>query len=392
VHHDAELILVAGSLLAAGVAASLVAVRIRIPALVLFLGLGLAIGTDGLGWIDFEDYALARLVGTIALVVILYEGGLSTGLAQMRSVAAAAVSLAIVATITTALIAGGAAALLFDFSVKEGLLLGAILSATDGAAVFALIRGSRMSARVAHTLEGEAGFNDPVAVLLVLLMIKLIQHANYGALDAVWFFAREIAVGTAVGLGLGLTAATWLRRARSAPPALFLVGSLATAAIAFGGATLLEGSGFLAVYLAGLTLGDVRLETRAALLAFHEGLASTAEIGLFFALGLLVFPSQLGDIAGNALLLALAVMLIARPVAVGAATVVGDVTRNERLLLSWAGLRGAVPVVLATFAVIEHVPRSLQFLNIVFFAVLVSAVIQGSTVELLARRLKLVQT
>jgi cell volume regulation protein A len=389
--HDAALILAAGALLAVGVGASIVATRIRVPALVLFLGIGLAIGSDGLGWINFDDYAFARLIGSIALLLILYEGGLAVGFGQMRPVLGTAVSLAIVATITTALIAGLAAGVLFDFSTKEGLLLGAILSATDGAAVFALMRGSRIPARLARILEGEAGFNDPVAVLLVLVMIKVIQHADYGVGQAIFFFTRELVVGAAVGAAMGLAAATGLRRARSAPPALSLVASLATAAIAFGAAVLLEGSGFLAVYVAGLTLGGMTLEDRPALLAFHEGLASVADIGLFLALGLLVFPSQLGDVAGKGVLLALIITLIARPIAVRVATMFSDLSRSELALLSWGGLRGAIPVVLATFAVIAHVPRSLHFFNVVFFAVVVSAVIQGSTVELLGRRLRVFQ-
>jgi cell volume regulation protein A len=386
--HDAALILAAGALLAAGVGASIVATRIRVPALVLFLGIGLVIGSDGLGWINFDDYAFARLIGSIALLLILYEGGLAVGFGEMRPVLGTAVSLAIVATITTALIAGLAAGVLFDFSTKEGLLLGAILSATDGAAVFALMRGSRVPARLARILEGEAGFNDPVAVLLVLVMIKVIQHADYGVGQAIFFFTRELVVGAAVGAAMGLAAATGLRRARSAPPALSLVASLATAAIAFGAAVLLEGSGFLAVYVAGLTLGGMTLEDRSALLAFHEGLASVADIGLFLALGLLVFPSQLGDVAGKGVLLALIITLIARPIAVRVATMFSDLSRSELALVSWGGLRGAIPVVLATFAVIAHVPRSLHFFNVVFFAVVVSAVVQGSTVELLARRLR----
>jgi cell volume regulation protein A len=390
VHRDAELILVAGVLLAAGVAASLAAARIRVPALVLFLGVGMAIGTDGLGWIDFDDYGVARLLGSIGLVLILYEGGLAAGFGEMRAVLATAASLAVVATVVTALLTGLAAALLFDFSTKEGLLLGATLSATDGAAVFALLRESRMPTRLARVLEGEAGLNDPVAVLLVLLMIKLIQHTGYGIGRAILFFAGELVVGAAVGFALGLLAALALRRMGSAPAALSLVASLATAAIAFGAAVLLQGSGFLAVYVAGLTLGSVRLEQRPAQLAFHEGLSSVAEIGLFLALGLLVFPSQLGGVAGKGVLLALIVALVARPVAVGIATVTSGFDPRERVVLIWAGLRGAVPVVLATFAVIANVPRSLHFFNIVFFAVVISALLQGSTVEWLARRVGVV--
>jgi cell volume regulation protein A len=387
VTHDAELILAAGGLLAAGVAASLVAAQLRVPALVLFMGVGLAIGTDGLGWIDFNDYELARLIGSIALVLILFEGGLEAGLRELRPVLATAVSLALVATLVTAVVAGLAAAVIFDLSAKEGLLLGAILSATDGAAVFALMRGARLPGRLARTLEGEAGFNDPVAVLLVLAMIKLLQHGGYGADSAIWFIAREIVVGAVVGAVLGWLTGYALGRRATLPVALALVGSLAAAAIAFGAATLLEGSGFLAVYVAGLTLGGMRLEHRPALLAFHEGLSSVAEIGLFLALGLLVFPSQLGGVALKGILLALVIALVARPLAVAVATLRSGLNRSELAVLSWAGLRGAVPVVLATFAVIADVPRGLHFFNIVFFAVLVSTLIQGSTVGWLARRL-----
>ena len=390
--HDAELILAAGGLLAAGVAASLLATRLRVPALVLFLGVGLALGTDGLGWIGFDDYPFARLIGSVGLVLILYEGGLAAGLGELRPVLRTAVSLALVATLITALVAGLAAAALFDLSTKEGLLLGAILSATDGAAVFALMRGARLPNRLARTLEGEAGFNDPVAVLLVLAMIKSIEHGSYGVEHAIWFFAREIAIGVGVGVGLGwLTGYTLARAANAIPGALALVASLATAAIAFGAAALAEGSGFLAVYVAGLTLGAARLPERPALLAFHEGLASVAEIGLFLALGLLVFPSQLGDVALKGILLALVVALVARPLAVAVATVRSGFSGRERVVLSWAGLRGAIPVVLATFAVIADVPRGLHFFNIVFFAVLVSALLQGSTVGWLARRLHVVR-
>jgi cell volume regulation protein A len=385
--HDAELILLAGGLLVVAVAASALAARVRLPALVLFIGLGMLVGSDGFGWIAFDDYELARLLGTIALLLILFEGGLVTGWRQIRPCFRPALRLAVVGTVATAAIAGLAAAWLFDLSVLEGLLIGAILSATDGAAVFTLLRGTRLPQRVALTLEGEAGFNDPVAVLLVLLVIDLIVKPHYGVGDAIVFFAREVAVGAAVGLLVGRIARFALTRAAGYPSGLVVVASAAAAAIAFGGAGALEGSGFLAVYMVGLSLGDAALPDRRSVLTFHEGLATLAEIGMFFALGLLVFPSQLGDIAGEGIVLALIVALIARPVAATIATVGEPFQRRERLLLSLAGLRGAVPVILATFPIIRHVPRSLEFFNIVFFAVLLSAALQGVTINALASRL-----
>ena len=388
-HHDALLILIAGVLLATGVAASLAATRLRLPALVVFLGIGMAIGTDGLGWIDFDNYELARSIGTVALVLILFEGGIATGLREIRPVLRSAVLLAVAGTLATAIVAGLAATWLFDLSAKEGLLLGAILSATDGAAVFALMRGTQLPDRLTRTLEAEAGLNDPVAVLLVVALVELIQTPGYGAADAVVFFVRELAIGTLVGVAVGAVAVALLGRLAGAPSGLLLVSSGATAAISYGAAATIGGSGFLAVYLAGLALGDRPVPAGDAIRAFHSGLASVSEIGMFLAFGLLVFPSQLGDVLVEGTVLGLVVAFVARPLATVLATASEPFTAAERAVIGWAGLRGAVPVILATFPVIDGVPHSLEFFNIVFFAVLVSTVVQGSTVEGLAARLRL---
>jgi cell volume regulation protein A len=385
--HDAQLILVVGAVLAAAVVAAGLATRLRLPALVLFAALGMLVGSDGTGWIAFDDYRLARLIGTVALVLILFEGGLAAGWRQLRPVLGPAVSLAVVGTAVTAVIVGLAAAALFEFSLLEGLLLGAILAATDGAAVFALMRGVRLPLRLRRTLEGESGLNDPIAVLLVLVVIDLMTMPHYGAGTAILFLVRELTIGVAVGAAAGLIAARGARHAQQLPNGLVHVGSLAAAALAYGAAGALGGSGFLAVYLVGLLLGDAQLVNRESVVGFHRGMAMLAEIGMFFALGLLVFPSQFGTVAIKALLLALITALLARPVASTVATVRQGFSRAERTLLAWAGLRGAVPVILATFAIIEGVPRSIELLNIVFFAVLVSAALQGPTVHALAARI-----
>jgi cell volume regulation protein A len=223
-------------------------------------------------------------------------------------------------------------------------------------------------------------------VLLVLVAIDLITNPHYGVWSTLLFLSHEVSVGVAVGLA-GCLLARGAKHAHRLPNGVALVGSLATAALAYGIAAVLGGSGFLAVYMVGLALGDAPLADRAPVIAFHRGLAMIAEIGMFFALGLLVFPSQFGPIVVEALLLAFITALIARPVASLLATVGQGFTRSERMLLTWAGLRGAVPVILATFVVIEGVPRSIELLNIVFFAVLVSAALQGTTVQVLAKRL-----
>jgi potassium/hydrogen antiporter len=386
---DAHLILVGGALLAAAVAASLLASRLRLPALVLFLGVGMAIGSDGLGWIALDDYALARTVGTVALVAILFEGGLQTGLDTLRPVLGRAVALATGGTALTALVAGLAAHWLLNLSLSEGLLLGAILSPTDGAAVFALLRGVRLPRRVRLVLEGEAGLNDPVAVMLVLVMIQVVTRPSYSPLDAVWFLVRELGVGLILGAVVGGVAGAALRRMRSAPSGVALVATFAVAAIAYGAAGSLEGSGFLAVYVTGLMLADAQLPERPAVLAFHQGLSAVAEMGMFLTLGLLVFPHQLGGVLVRGTVLALVVALLARPFGAWAATLGSRLTGRERVLVGWAGLRGGVPVVLATLPVIAGVRGSVGFFDLVFFAVLVSTVLQGTTVEPLARRLGL---
>ena len=386
--HDAHLVLLAGVLLAAGVGSSLLASALRLPALLLFLGVGMAVGSDGLGWIYLNDYKLARLIGTVALIVILYEGGLQTGFRKLRPVLAPAVSLAVVGTALTALIAGLAAAWLLNFSVTEGLLLGAILSPTDGAAVFSLLRGVRMPDRMVLMLEGEAGFNDPVAVALVIVMVEVVGHGDSTVLHGIWFFVHEMGIGAVVGAGVGWLARIALQRMSPAPAGLALVASFATAALAYGAAGSLAGSGFLAVYIAALVIGDARLSHRAELNAFHEGAAQVAEMSMFFTLGLLVFPSHLGTVLGRGTVLALVVALVARPLATFVATIGAKLALPERALLGWAGLRGGVPVLLATFPVIEHVPRSVEFFDLVFFAVLVSTLLQGATVGPLAQRLR----
>jgi potassium/hydrogen antiporter len=384
---DGEQILVAGALLTAGLLASLLASRVRLPGLVLFLAVGMVVGSDAAGWIDFSDYELARMVGVVALALILFEGGLAAGFAEIRPVLAPAISLAVLGTIITAIVTGLAAGGLLDLSTEEGLLLGAILAATDGAAIFALLRGSTLRRRLARTLEGESGLNDPIAVLLVLGFIQLIMHPDYGLPDFLWLFVRQLGIGAAVGLAVGLGASWVLRRARLATAGLYPVATLAAVALAYGGADSLQGSGFLAVYLVGLAIGSAAIPARQTVATFHEGLAWVAQLTMFLVLGLLVFPSELRGVMFEGTLIALILVFVARPVATLLVATPFGFSAREQVVLGWAGLRGAVPVVLATFPVIEGVPESRNFFNIVFFAVILSTVLQGATFEPLARHL-----
>ena len=384
---DGQLVLVAGALMAFALLASFVASRIRVPALVLFLAIGMLLGSDGTGWIEFGDYEVARDIGVIALALILFEGGLSAGFEEIRPVLRPAIALAVLGTLATAAITGLAAAWLLDLSTLEGLLLGSILASTDAAAIFAVLRGSTLRRRLARTLEGEAGLNDPVAALLVIGFIDWIQKPDYGVIDMAGLFAGQLAIGLVAGLAVGRLAVLGFRRLEFAATGLYPVASVTTAAVAFGLAQVAGGSGFLAVYLAGLVLGSARIPAKRSVVTFHEGLAWVAQISMFLTLGLLVFPSQLGDVALEGTAIALILALVARPVAALGVTVGSSFTLAERGVLGWAGLRGAIPVVFATFPVIAGVGEGVETFNIVFFAVLLSAVLQGTTIEPLARAL-----
>ncbi len=385
--HEGEIILITGALLAGGLLASLLAGRVRVPGLVLVLGLGMVLGSDGLGGIDFSDYELARTVGIVALALILFEGGLASGYAEIRAVLGPALALAVPGTILTAVISGLAASWLFDLGLPEGMLIGSIVAATDGAAVFAVLRGSTLRRRLARTLEGEAGLNDPVAVLLVLGFIEWVERPDYGVADLVWLFVQEMGVGLVIGLAVGLLAAWTLPRLRLASAGLYPVASVATAALAFGLADVLHGSGFLAVYLAGLSLGSVNWPARRTIATFHDGLAWIAQVTMFLTLGLLVFPSRLPDVALEGTVLAIVATVVARPLAALVVAAPFGFGVRERLVLGWAGLRGAVPVVLATFPVIAGVQEGVAYFDIAFFAVLLSTVLQGATFLPFAERL-----
>jgi cell volume regulation protein A len=384
---EGRLLLITGLLLAVSLAASLAAGRLRMPGLVLVLAVGMAVGTDGTGWIDFSNFKLARQAGIVALALILFEGGLSSGFDEIRPVLRTSIALATVGTVLTAALTAVAAAAILDVEPLHALLLGSTVAASDAAAVFAVLRGSTLRRRLARTLEGESGINDPVAILLVIGCIEAIRHPSFGWEDAVWLMVRELGVGFVAGLAVGALAVAWLRRVTLPSAGLYPVASVAAAALAFGAADTLHGSGFLAVYLAGLVLGTASTPARRTIVTFHDGLAWVAQLALFLILGLLVFPSQLGEVAVEGTAIALATALVARPLAALAVTVRQGFSLGERVVLGWAGLRGAVPVVFATFAVTEGIADGKLFFNIAFFVVLLSTVLQGTTLQPVARAL-----
>lgn len=389
---DAELILIGGLLLAFGTAGALVADRVRVPGLVLFLGLGMIVGGEGIGGIEFSDAELTRTLGTVGLVLILFDGGLSSGWGEIRPVLPTALSLAVVGTIVTAIASGFIAAWLFGLTTLEGMIVGSAVAATDSAAIFSVLRGSNLRRRLARSLEGESGMNDPVAVLLVTGFIAWTQQPDYGALDMALTMAEEMAIGAVVGLLVGELARRAFFQLNLPTAGLYPVATMAAAGVSFGLADVAHGSGFLAVYLTALTLGTGVVPAQRMITAFHEGLGWVAQISLFFLLGLLVVPSRLGDVALEGMLLSLALIFLARPLATLIATQLGPFSLAERAMLSWAGLRGAVPIWLATLPVIAGLDATGELFNIVFFVVLSSTLIQGFTFGPIADRLGVTST
>jgi len=387
--HDAELILIAGGLLAAGILGALLADRVRVPGLLLFLGLGMLAGSQGLGGIDFSNTELARTLGTIALILILFEGGLTAGWAEIRPVLGTAASLATLGTVVTALLAGLAAKLIFDLSTLEGMIVGAAIAATDSAAIFAVLRRSTLEKRLARSLEGESGMNDPVALLLVIGFIEWIQEPGFGLADMAGLLALKLAVGIAVGYLVGRLAVAALNATRLPTDGIYPVATIAIAALAYGVAEIAHGSGLLAVYLTALALGGANIPARRTVVAFHEGLGWVAQIALFILLGLLVFPSRLDDVALKGLALSAVLILVARPIATFLATAFAPLNVREKAMLGWAGLRGATPIWLATFPVVAGIAGGETEFAIVFFVVVTSTLVQGASFEPLATRLGL---
>jgi cell volume regulation protein A len=389
---DAELIFVAGALLAVGIAAAKVADRVRVPGLLLFVGLGMLVGSEGPGGVDFDNAELTRTLGTIGLVLILFEGGLSAGWREIRPVIGTAISLALIGTAVTAAIAGFAASWLLGLGTLESLLIGSAVAATDSAAIFAVLRGSTLRRRLARSLEGESGMNDPVALLLVTGFIDWIQEPGYGAEDMILNLVVKLAIGAVLGIVIGFGARWAVRNVDLPTPGLYPVASMATAAVSYGLAELAHGSGFLAVYLTAVILGTGIVPAKRTMLSFHQGLSWVSQIALFFLLGLLVFPSELGEVALDGLLLATVLMFVARPVAAFLASLASPFSLPERVMLGWAGLRGAIPIWLATFPVIAGVGAADELFDIVFFVVVASTLVQGASFEALAERLGVTTT
>lgn len=386
-----QLTLLAGVLLLIGILSSKVSARVGLPVLVLFLLVGMLAGEDGLGGIEFDNFRTAHAIGTVALALILFDGGLQTRAAALRQVWKPAAWLATVGVVITAGVTGLAAWWILDVPPLAGLLLGSIVASTDAAAVFSVLRsqGLQLRERVAATLEIESGSNDPMAIFLTVGLVEVLSGRMPLGPELGMLFVTQMGVGGGVGLAAGWAAARLVNRINLSTAGLYPLLTGACGLIAFGVAVLFGGSGFLAIYVAGVVLGNSRLVFQRGTFLFMDGMAWMGQIAMFVVLGLLSTPSDLVQVAGPALVIAATLILVARPLAVAPLLLPFGFTWREQTLIAWVGLKGAVPIILATFPLMYGLPDGRLLFNVVFFVVLVSATLQGWTLPALAARLGL---
>jgi potassium/hydrogen antiporter len=388
---DLDLVLVLACLLVlVSVLASKASGWAGVPALLLFLGIGMLAGSEGLGGIYFDDAWMARAIGVVALALILYSGGLDTRWRSIRPVLGRGVTLATLGTLVTAALVGLVALWITDLPPLQALLLGAVVCSTDAAAVFSVLRARqvRLPERVRGLLELESGTNDPMAVFLTVTIITAITSGGATPLELVGSFVLQMGLGLALGYGFGRAMAWILDRFPLDHDGLYPVLSLTLVLLTFGATQYVGGSGFLAVYVAGLVMAGRAYLHKRSLARFHDGLAWLAQIAMFVTLGLLVFPSHILPVLGVAVVITAFLTLVARPLAVFLSLARSQFSIRERALVGWAGLRGAVPIILATFPLVAGVRGGEVLFNIVFFIVLASTLIQGTTIPLVARWLR----
>ncbi|WP_226675669.1 potassium/proton antiporter [Mesobacillus jeotgali] len=378
-------------LLIVGVLTTRFSTRLGVPSLILFILVGMVMGSDVLGIVYFDNASLTQKIGVIALIIILFEGGLQTNWKDVRPVIVPSLSLATIGVLITSGIIAAAAKMILGLDWLESILFGAIVGSTDAAAVFAVLKDHNISPKLGSTLEAESGSNDPMAVFLTVAMIELITIPNTSILTLIGDFFLQMGLGLLLGIIFGKIAVKALNSINLDSSGLYPVFATAFALLTYGITASLNGSGLLAVYIAAIIIGNTEIAYRHSIFRFSEGFAWMMQILMFVILGLLVFPSELFTpaILIQGILVSLILILVARPVAVFISTIKMQYSQKERIFLSWAGLKGAVPIILATFPLLAGIEDSHQIFNVVFFVVLTSALIQGATIPMLANKLGL---
>ncbi|MGI5309035.1 potassium/proton antiporter [Rheinheimera sp. WS51] len=386
-----HMILLAAVLILLGIMSSKLSARLGLPVLVLFLLVGMLAGEDGPGGIVFDNAGAAHALGTLALAMILFDGGLQTPIRAIKKVWRPAASLATLGVLVTAAITGVAAAYILHIPIMQGLLLGAIVGSTDAAAVFSLLRnaGIHLNKKLKATLEIESASNDPMAIFLTVGMLEILMHDMQPGTGLLMMFVSQMGLGALVGFAIGWLSVQLINRIQLVASGLYPVMVAACGLLAFGITANIGGSGFLAIFITGVVIGNSRFVFQRSTFLFHDGLAWLSQITMFVVLGLLINPSSLLDVWFEGLIIALVLTFIARPVAVIPILALFGFNRREITLVSWVGLRGSVPIILAIFPLLFELPGAALIFNVVFFVVLISATVQGSSLPWMARKLKL---
>lgn len=363
--------------------------RFGVPALLIFLAVGMTFGSDGLNLIYFDDHQLARSLGIIALTYILFSGGLDTRWKKVRPIVFPGISLATIGVLVSALIVGLFASWILDFSLLEGVLLGAIISSTDAAAVFSVLRSKAIGFkyRLKELMEFESGTNDPMAIFLTIGFIQMLVLPDFSWGSLLVLFVQQMLIGLVSGYLFGRVITWIINHINLEYDGLYPVLTLGLVPLIYAATDLMSGSGFLAVYLAGLVLGNSSFIHRRSLVSFFDGLGWLMQIAMFLTLGLLVFPNEIIAVSRAGLLIALVLILLARPVSVFISLMFTRFKPRAKLMVSWTGLRGAVPIIMATFPLGAGLQNAELIFSIVFFVVVTSVLIQGTTIPLVARLL-----
>ena len=397
-----QIYIIVGILLFVSVIASKLSSRFGIPGFLICLIIGMLSGSEGIGGIYFENYSIAQITGDIALIFILFSGGLDTKWQSMKPVLGQGLILSTLGVVVTMITIGTFAWLILgsfsSFQIglrgirwEEGLLLGAIVSSTDAAAVFSVLKSSnlKLKGNLQPLLELESGSNDPMAVLLTMTVINIVAETGDSLANIFFTLLLQIIVGVLIGYGGGLFIVWTNNILKLGSKGLYPVASLARVLLIYGVTVVCQGNGFLAMYVAGIVVGNRDFAYKEIIIDFHEGIAWLMEITMFLVLGLLVFPSQLIDIAPVAIVIAIFLILVARPVSILLCTAFTPYNWSEKFFISWVGLRGSVPIILAIAPIIQGIEGATVIFNVVFFIVLLSVLIQGLTLVPIAKLLKL---
>ncbi len=383
-----------GAILLISVYASKISEKIGLPLLLIFLILGMLLGSEGIIGINFDDALLSQVVGSVALIFILYSGGLDTHWEQIKPIVASGVMLATLGVLVTAVVLAVFIYLLGDMSFLESLLLGSIVSSTDAAAVFMILRSQKIRLRhhIKPLLELESGSNDPMAIFLTITVLQLLVLRDE---NSIWScaieFVIQFVIGGAIGLLCGFVFPKICTKLNISQPGLYPLISIAWMFLIYGISSLLGGNGYLSIYIAGIVTNKFAFPYKSHIIAFHDATAWMMQIVVFLVLGLLVFPSQLKEIALLALLLVVILIFVARPLGVFISLAKSKYNVKEKLFISWVGLRGAVPIILATYPFAYHLENSHFIFNIVFFMVFISVLVQGTTLGYVAHRFGIVE-